>query len=50
MSDPDFTFFRKPGHITAELNLHKESRPRGDFALTSQFLEYKKEILSLLQF
>ena len=30
--------------------IHKESRPRGDFALTSQFLEYKKEILSLLQF
>lgn len=40
----------KPGRITAELDLHKENRPKGDFTLTSQFLEYKKEILSLLQF
>lgn len=38
----------KPGRITGELNLHKESRPQGDFTLTGQFLEYKREILSLL--
>ena len=50
LSDRIYLLSGKPGHITAELNLHKESRPRGDFALTSQFLEYKKEILSLLQF
>ena len=50
LSDRIYLLSGKPGHITAELNLHKESRPRGDFTLTSQFLEYKKEILSLLQF
>ena len=50
LSDRIYLLSGKPGHITAELNLHKESRPKGDFALTSQFLEYKKEILSLLQF
>ena len=49
LSDRIYLLSGKPGHITAELNLHKESRPKGDFALTSQFLEYKKEILSLLQ-
>ncbi len=49
LSDRIYLLSGKPGHITAELNLHKESRPRGDFTLTSQFLKYKKEILSLLQ-
>lgn len=39
----------KPGRITAELDLHKEDRPQGDFTLTNEFLEYKKKILSFLQ-
>lgn len=39
----------KPGRITAELDLHKERRPQGDFTLTGEFLEYKRKILSLLQ-
>jgi len=39
----------KPGRITAELDLHKERRPQGDFTLTGEFLEYKRKIISLLQ-
>lgn len=49
LSDRIYILSGKPGRITAELTV-EPPRPRGvDFALKSEFLAYKKEILALLE-
>ena len=48
LSDRIYVLAGSPGRITAELTI-EPPRPRGvDFALTGEFLAYKKEILALL--
>lgn len=49
LSDRIYVLAGKPGRITAEVKI-QPSRPRGmDFALSGEFLDYKKELLTLLE-
>lgn len=49
LSDRIYLLGKKPGQITDEIIIH-ESRPRRkDFALTEEFLEYKRQILKRLE-
>ncbi len=49
LSDRIYILAGKPGRVHQEIVV-SEKRPRtGDFLLTEQFLEYKKQILSVLQ-
>ena len=49
LSDRIYLMTGKPGKITKEIVI-KEKKPRGEeFVLSEEFLQYKREILSLLQ-
>ena len=48
LSDRIYLLSGQPGRITAELRIREPKPRREDFNLTPEFLEYKRQILSLL--
>ena len=48
LSDRIYLLSGNPGRITAEIVIQEPKPRRDDFSLTPEFLEYKREILSLL--
>lgn len=48
LSDRIYIMAGKPGRITAELSVDAPRSRTSDYALTGEFLEYKKEVLGLL--
>ena len=48
LSDRVYILSGKPGTITGEVKIGRPKTERRDFALTTEFLEYKKQILELL--
>ena len=48
LSDRIYLLSGSPGKITAEIVIQEPKPRRDDFSLTPEFLEYKREILSLL--
>ena len=48
LSDRIYLLSGNPGRITAEIVIQEPKPRREDFSLTPEFLEYKREILSLL--
>jgi ABC-type nitrate/sulfonate/bicarbonate transport system ATPase subunit len=48
LSDRIYLLSGQPGRITAELRIREPKPRRADFNLTPEFLEYKRQILSLL--
>ena len=48
LSDRIYLLSGNPGRITAEIVIQEPKPRRKDFSLTPEFLEYKREILSLL--
>ena len=48
LSDRIYLLSGNPGRITAEIVIQEPKPRREDFSLTSEFLEYKRKILSLL--
>jgi ABC-type nitrate/sulfonate/bicarbonate transport system ATPase subunit len=48
LSDRIYLLSGNPGRIAAEIVIQEPKPRRDDFSLTPEFLEYKREILSLL--
>lgn len=48
LSDRIYLLSGSPGRIAAEIVIHEPKPRRDDFSLTPEFLEYKRQILSLL--
>ncbi len=48
LSDRIYVLTGSPGQITGEIVIQEQKTRRDDFNLTAEFLEYKRQILDLI--